>query len=384
MRKTARNSVYLLAKLIILLVAAAYITDYDYILKGIRVVYFTGHTTAFIDDHPYFTNVDINNSGEPQPWPLHSYYNQAIKTDRLDSINRELGTVAFVIIHKDSVWHESYAEGYSDSSQTNSFSMAKSVVSALLGKAIFDGHVSGIGHKVGDLLPQYAGVEASLGDLSSMASGYDWTEHYTSPFSITARAYYDDDLGSTMLGQGFVEAPGQGFRYLSGNIQLLAMALEAAVEMPLEEYLSQSFWEPMGFEQPAIWQVDDPENHLPKAYCCIASNALDFARFGKLYKDHGKWKGTPLIDSAFVARSIRRRFEDSPEYGYGFWLSDHLDKHIFVMRGILGQYVITIPEDDLIIVRLGHQRGPRSGRPFSDDFYVFVEEAYAMMSSSAP
>jgi CubicO group peptidase (beta-lactamase class C family) len=162
------------------------------------------------------------------------------------------------------------------------------------------------------------------------------------------------------------------------------MALEAAVEMPLEEYLSQSFWEPMGFEQPALWQVDDPENPLPKAYCCIASNALDFARFGKLYKDHGKWKGTPLIDSAFVARSIRPRFEDSPEYGYGFWLSDHLDKHIFVMRGILGQYVITIPEDDLIIVRLGHQRGPRSGRPFSDDFYVFVEEAYAMMSSSAP
>ena len=50
------------------------------------------------------------------------------------------------------------------------------------------------------------------------------------------------------------------------------------------------------------------------------------------------------------------------------------------MRGILGQYVITIPEDDLIIVRLGHQRGTKSEKPFSADFYVYVEEAYKMLN----
>ena len=114
----------------------------------------------------------------------------------------------------------------------------------------------------------------------------------------------------------------------------------------------------------------------------MASNARDFARFGKLYKDFGNWNGRQLLDSTFVAKSVQPRFEDSPEYGYGFWLSDHLGKEIFVMRGILGQYVITIPEDDLIIVRLGHQRGSRSDLPFSSDFYTYVEEVYKMLKLS--
>ena len=131
-----------------------------------------------------------------------------------------------------------------------------------------------------------------------------------------------------------------------------------------------------------MWQVDDGENRLVKAYCCIASNARDFARLGKLYKDYGNWNGERLLDSTFVAQSIQPRFEESPEYGYGFWLSDHLDKKIAVMRGILGQYVIIIPEDDIIIVRLGHQRGARSDLPFSSDFYSYVEEAYLMLDSN--
>lgn len=221
----------------------------------------------------------------------------------------------------------------------------------------------------------------TVGDLSSMSSGLNWDESYTSPFSVTARSYYDDNLAETILNLEVTETPGQSFKYLSGNTQLLAMVLEKATGKQLEVYLEESFWNPMGAEQPALWQLDDKENRLVKSYCCLASNARDFARFGKLYKDNGQWKGQQLIDSSFVAKSVRPRFEDSPEYGYGFWLSDHLNKQIFVMRGILGQYVITIPEDDLIIVRLGHQRGSRSDLPFSSDFYTYVEEVYAMLDS---
>ena len=83
-----------------------------------------------------------------------------------------------------------------------------------------------------------------------------------------------------------------------------------------------------------------------------------------------------------MAKSIKPRFSESPEYGYGFWLSDFMGKEIFAMRGILGQYVIVIPEDDLIIVRLGHQRDERNGKSFSSDFYIFVEEAYLMLNEN--
>ena len=369
-----------LVGIIALLVVMAYLTDYEYILKGVRVVYMTGHTSAYIDDYTHFDTVAIETS-TPQPWPQHKAYNTAIATEKLNQTNEQLGTVAYLIIKNDSIWYENYAPGYSASSKTNSFSMAKSIVSALLGKAIMDGYIKNLDQPIGDFYEEYASAKTTVGDLSSMSSGLDWTEHYTSPFSITARAYYDDDLAETILGQEIINEPGQGFSYLSGNTQLLAMVIEKATGKKLADYLSESFWKPMGFEQEALWQVDDDDNELVKAYCCVTSNARDFARFGKLYKDFGNWKGTQLIDSSFVAKSIRPRFDNSPEYGYGFWLSNYFNKQIFVMRGILGQYVITIPEDDLIIVRLGHQRGYRSDLPFSSDFYIYLEEVYAMLDS---
>ena len=367
--------------LILILVVIAYITDYEYILKGIRVVYMTGHTTAFIDDSPYFENMEIPASTKPQSWPKHKKYNQIPATQALTHINKELGTVAFLIIKNDSLWYENYEQTYGIDSQTNSFSMAKSIVSALLGKAIKDGYIKGLDQPIGDFYKQYAFAKTTVGDLSSMASGLDWTEHYTSPFSVTARAYYDDDLAETILNQKITETPGQSFKYLSGNTQLLSMIIEKATGQKIAHYASQSFWQPMGFEKEALWQLDDAKNKLAKSYCCISSNARDFARFGKLYKDHGKWNGIQVLDSTFVATSIKSRFKDSPEYGYGFWLSNHLNKEIFVMRGILGQYVITIPEDNIVIVRLGHNKGNNDKRPFSSDFYTYIEEAYAMIKS---
>ncbi|MFT5892994.1 MAG: CubicO group peptidase (beta-lactamase class C family) [Dokdonia sp.] len=368
---------------IILLVIIAYITDYEYILKGVRVVYMTGHVTAYIDDYPHFENEKIAN-GTPQPWPLHKAYNRTKPTPKLQETHSELGTVAFLIIKNDSIWHEEYAEDdeitYGPTSKTNSFSMAKSITSALLGKAIKDGYIKSLDQPLGDFFEQYNTSTTTVGDLSSMSSGLDWEESYTSPFSVTARAYYDDDLAETILNQKVTEVPGASFKYLSGNSQLLGMVLEKATGKKLAPYLSESFWKPLGMEQSALWQIDDEDHKLAKTYCCIGSNARDFAKFGKLYKDQGEWNGKQLLDSSFVSKSIQPRFPEDDMYGYGFWLSNHKNKKIFVMRGILGQYVITIPEDNLIIVRLGHKRGNFvSGASFTEDFFIYVDEAYAML-----
>jgi len=89
----------------------------------------------------------------------------------------------------------------------------------------------------------------------------------------------------------------------------------------------------MGMQEDALWQLDDTDNRLAKTYCCISSNARDFARFGKLYKDGGLWNGQQLLPADFVAKSITPRFPQDSHYGYGFWLSNHRDKNIFVMRG---------------------------------------------------
>lgn len=366
---------------IIALVLLMYIFDYGYILRGVRVVYFTGHNTAFIDDFPYFENDTIKKGDKTDAWPNHKDYNSVEATKILKRANKNWGTVAYVIIKNDSIWFESYYDGFDENSKTNSFSMAKSYVSGLLGKAIMDGHIKSLDQPISDFYPEYSYAKTTVGDLSSMASGLDWVEHYTSPFSVTARANYDDDLAETILNQKVVKTPGIEFEYLSGSTQLLGMIIEKATGKTLSNYLSESFWKPLGSSDNALWQLDDEDNKLAKAFCCIGSNAKDFARFGKLYKDHGKWNGKQILDSAFVAKSIVPRFSESPEYGYGFWLKEHLGKDFFMMQGHLGQYVIVEPNDNIIIVRLGHSKGP--GNPletYTDDISIYIEEAYEMLN----
>ncbi|WP_417859683.1 serine hydrolase domain-containing protein [Winogradskyella sediminis] len=376
--KFIKNIFKWLVGILVILVIASYIFDYDYILKGIRVVYFTGHSTAFIDDYPYFENDTIKKGPTTDTWPLHKAYNSKDATDQLQELHEKYGTIAYLIIKNDSIFYEKYAEDYSKDSKTNSFSMAKSITSALLGKAIMDGYIKNLDQPISDFFPEFEGTKTTVGDLSSMSSGLDWVESYTSPFSITARANYDDDLAATILNLKVVKTPGKEFEYLSGSTQLLGMVIKKATKKPLADYLSESFWKPLGAQSDALWQLDDDENKLAKAFCCISSNARDFARFGKLYKDHGKWNSKQILDSTFVAKSTQSRFKGEP-YGYGFWVSNYNNKHTFAMIGILGQYVITIPEDNIIIVRLGHHRSPEKVNFFPSDFYVYIDEAYAML-----
>lgn len=373
-------SVWLLAPLSGLIILM-YIFDIEYLLKAIRVTYFTGHKTAFLEDYKYFDNRTIE-SGTAQPWNIHKDYNKIQATKKLEETHKELQTTAFLIIKNDSIWHESYFDGYGTHSQSNSFSMAKSYVTAALGKAIMEGKIKSIHQPVSDFFPEFSeglAAEMTVGDLSSMSSGLNWDERYYSPFSVVTRAYFDDDLKKVILNLKTTEKPGQKFKYSSGDTQLLAMVLEKATGEYLSDYISKHFWKPLGCEHPALWQIDHPEG-IEKAYCCIASNARDFARLGKLFKQKGNWNGKQILDTAFVEMCINPRFKDSPQYGYGFWLSEYLHKKIFYMRGHLGQFVIVIPEDDIIIVRLGHIKGLQTETdPHSNDFYIYIDEAYKML-----
>ena len=378
MRKFLKWSLISIATLIILL----YVTDYNYILKGIRVVYFTGHTTAFIDDYKYFDNRSIENK-TVQNWSEANTYNSIKPTQRLDSVNNALGTTAFLIIKNGKIVYENYAPEYTKNSKTNSFSMAKSITTSLLFKAIQDGYIKSLEQPITDFFPNFKGEFAkstTVGDLASMASGLNWEEHYYSPFSMTARAYYDDEIGELVNSLEVNQASGQSFKYLSGNTLLLGMIISKATNKSLSEYLSQSFWRPLGMRQTAYWQLDNVESGIEKAYCCIASNARDFAKIGQLFLQNGSWNGKQIIDTSYVKLATKARFKESPQYGYGFWLSNYKSKQLFSMRGILGQYVIGIPEDNLLIVRLGHHRSKEKINHFPKDFYIYIDETYQMLN----
>ena len=365
------------------LILSLYIFKKDYLLRAVRVTYLNGHSTAFLDDYKYFDNAIIQKSNQPQPWNLTKDYNSVRPTEKLEKLHQEVGTIAFLIIKNDSIWNENYYDNYAAASKSNSFSMAKSIVSASLGKAIMEGKIKSLDQKVSDFFPEFSkgkSAEMTVGDLASMASGLNWDEAYYSPFSITTQAYFDDNLTPIILGLKGIETPGKTYKYLSGNTQLLAMCIEKATGKKLADYVSESFWKPMGAESDALWQTD--KKGLVKAFCCIASNARDFARFGKLYLHNGKWNGQQLLDSDFVAKSVRPRFKESSQYGYGWWLSEYKNKPLFYMRGHLGQYVIVIPEDQLIIVRLGNKEHKGTiENPHSKDLFIYLEESYKMLGA---
>src|SRR5690606_34587966 len=116
-------------------------------------------------------------AGTPQPWAKSTAYNSVPLTDSLKRIHERWGSVAFVIIHQDSDWFEEYYGGYSDSSKSNSFSMAKSITAALLGKALEEGKVSSLEQELKDFVPELAGPFAealNIENLVSMSSGITW------------------------------------------------------------------------------------------------------------------------------------------------------------------------------------------------------------------
>lgn len=367
-------------------IGVLYISGYGYMIDMVTTIVKTGRAGAGLDDFEFFSNRLIEKSPNPQPWPIHENFNQTQPTKKLTQLHKDMGTVAYLIIKNDSIWHEQYFDGYDQNSFSNSFSMSKSIVCALLGRSISEGFVKSIDQKVSDFLPEFSKGYAkalTVGDLASMSTGLQWTESYTNLLTITPRVYVEKELAALMRTIPIESEPGKSFRYLSGNTQLLGMVLQEATGKNVSTLVKEWFWDDMGAENDVLWQMDD-ENGIEKAYCCFNSNARDFARFGKLFKDQGVWNGKNLLDPKYIALSISPRFEESPQYGYGWWLGERVGKKFFSMQGHLGQYVIVIPEDNIIIVRLGHRNmDDRNDSPHPTDCYYYIEEALKMISNDS-
>ena len=126
-----------------------------YLFDLVKTISKTKRIVADITDYKFFDNIDIPKSENPQAWPLHEDFNKTKSTNKLNKTNDRLGTVAFLIIKNDSLWYEKYYDGYSEKSYSNSFSIAKSIVTAVLGRAIDEGFIKDLNQKVGDFIPEY-------------------------------------------------------------------------------------------------------------------------------------------------------------------------------------------------------------------------------------
>ena len=355
MKKIFKTIFIFLLAILILCSAFAIVSGRTYLFKAVY------YNFAGIDDYKIFDNNKVAN-GIPVPWPVSPLYNKVSAPDTLTRMLAELETVAVVVIRNDSLLYEKYWGGYSDSSFSNSFSMAKSITSLLMGVAIKEGKIKSVGERVGNYLPEFReglAAELTIKDLLTMSSGSNWDESYSNPLSVTTESYYGSNLYKTATGVKIMKKPGTYHSYKSGDTELLGLIIEKVTGRSLSDYASEKLWRPLGAEQPALWSMDQEKGN-EKAFCCFNSNARDFARIGQLMLDSGKWKGNAIIDSDYYLQSITACNIPDEEglpceyYGYQWWIRPAY-AGVFYARGILGQYIIVIPSKKMKMVRLGHR-----------------------------
>jgi CubicO group peptidase (beta-lactamase class C family) len=356
----------------VILVAGLYLSGNQFLLKGVWAAYLHGNSSATISDAKFFDTRTVE-AGTANPWKVAAELNKKPLSDRLRSSLEDTRSVAFLIAQGGEITYEEYWDGYSDSSRSNSFSMAKSITTMLTQCAIQDGYIDGWDAKAIKLLPELKGEyaeELTLRNLSTMTAGLDFNEHYTNPFDITAKLYYGPDARELMLENVPVITKPGTYEYQSGATQLLGLAVMTATGKSLAEYASEKLWKPMGATHSVEWHLDS-EDGKELAFCCFNSNARDFARFGQMMLQKGNYNGVQILDTAFVDMATVPFVE--PYYGHSFWMTDEYGTHIFYQRGILGQYIIVIPEYDMVVVRLGHER-LGNDHNHTTDFRVIVEE----------
>lgn len=275
-------------------------------------------------------------------------------------------TVAFLMIRKDTILYEQYFKGYDSSSIVPSFSMAKSVTSALIGAALADGLIASIDEPAIRYIPEWKGrgLDAvTIRHLLQMNSGISFSEQYANPFADVAKFYYGRNLRRYLSHMKPETAPGTRWRYHSGNTQVLGLVLERALKgKSVTQYLQEKIWTPLGMEFDASWSIDKKKDGMEKTFCCLNARARDFARFGRLYLNKGNWNGQQVLPQSWVEASTKhdKKGGGVAWYQNQFWLGRDGD---YLAEGILGQFVYVCPSTETIIVRLGKSEGKVDWKP---------------------
>lgn len=372
MKKLSKGLLYSSIAIAVLL-AALYISPYRYLLKGISLTYLKGKTSANFYDKEDFDLRTVEKGSETLQLPKSVYYNKADLTGEIKDMLTKTKTGSYLVLRNDSIIAEHYFNGHSDTTASNSFSMAKSIITMMVQIAIQEGKIKSWDDKAIAYLPWLTGPHAkelTLRHLSTMTAGIEWSEKYKDPFSIMAKAYYSDDVDALMQSTPVIDKPGERFQYQSGSTQLLSMALRKATGKSPSDYASEKLWKKIGMEAPAYWHLDK-ENGTELCYCCFNAISRDYARMGILLER----KGMGLVDSNFMLEA--RKPYKADHYGHSFWIANKTPDPFFFMHGFQGQYIAVVPSQNLIIVRTGagQQRGEL---PTPDCIQLYVTESVKM------
>ena len=327
---------------------------------------------ADVGDQERFPSRPIRAGGEPSALPAGSELAlpasavaDAARSGSVDGFLRDTGTLAFLVVHEDRLVYERYFGGSDRQTLQTSFSVAKSVLSTLIGVAIDEGVIDSLDEPVTTYLPELAERDArferiTLRHLVTMSSGLRYVEQSLPlPWGDDISTYYGTDLRDLALnGTNIERAPGEAWLYNNYNPLLLGLVLERATGMSVSEYMSSRLWRPLGAEFDATWSLDSEGSGFEKMESGLNAAPTDYARFGLLFLHGGEWNGARIVSEGWVrAATARDTSADPAEHYQYFWWIDTERPGRFYAVGNLGQYVYVAPDADAVIVRNGRDWG---------------------------
>jgi CubicO group peptidase (beta-lactamase class C family) len=281
--------------------------------------------------------------------------------------------------------YENYFNGNNYDTQWCGFSITKSITSTLIGAAIQDGSIGGVGEQVSTYLPQLDKSiygEVTIEQVLRMCSGVQWDETYSNPNSDRRKMLEVQHLQQTDAVLNFLSQlprkskPGDLWNYNTGDTFIAGALLKAAIHKSLSTYLQEKIWQPLGMEFPASWWLDSI-NGQEFGGGGLSFCLRDLARFGQFLLDDGMINGSQILPADWVKNSSTP-FQvkgKSVDYGYLFWLvppeKGAIHQGAFKARGIFGQYLYVNPHKKIVVATFGARPKPRAAdSPIDDDDFL--------------
>lgn len=264
--------------------------------------------------------------------------------------------------------HEEYRDGAAADRYANIKSASKSVLSALVGVAIAEGHLEGVDQAVApffkELIPEDADPqlrELTIGDLLSMRAG----------LRSTSMGNYGDWVTSShwvryVLDQPMVDEPGGRMLYSTGSSHLLSAILTRATGRSTLQYAREKLAQPLDVDIPA-WTADPQGIYFGGNE--MSMTPRDMLVFGEMYRNGGVHEGREVVPGDWVETSWQPRTV-SPyngyRYGYGWWSRRSGERTGYFAWGYGGQFIFIVPDLELTVVTTSDPNAPRAGGHLRD------------------
>lgn len=278
------------------------------------------------------------------------------------------GAHAIVVLRKGKLIAERYAPGITADSRLLGWSMTKSITAALVGMRIAEGQLRA--HQQ-PLFEAWRGSDAApdpraaigLWDLLRMNSGLEWEEAYGSVTDATTMLYAQPDMAAYVRQKPLAHPIGQHWVYSSGTTNLLMAIL--AETFPSEEamigWIYEKFFYPIGANS---FIIETDQSGLAVGSSYGWAKARDWAKIGQLFLQRGQWNGQSIIPAAWIQEMLVPAKGSQGTYGGQIWLkgpdTPSLPNDAFMLRGFQDQRVIILPSQEMVIVRLGHNKDKAS------------------------